>query len=31
VEPVIDLTKIGLAALTAAGFMAATLVRMTRR
>ncbi|HJS29557.1 MAG TPA: spore germination protein GerW family protein [Anaerolineales bacterium] len=31
VEPVIDVTKIGLAALTAAGFMAATLLRMTRR
>ncbi|MDX1436916.1 MAG: spore germination protein GerW family protein [Anaerolineales bacterium] len=31
VEPVIDVTKIGLAALTAAGFMMATLMRMTRR
>jgi uncharacterized spore protein YtfJ len=31
VEPVVDVTKIGLAALTAAGFMAATLMRMTRR
>jgi uncharacterized spore protein YtfJ len=30
VEPVIDLTKIGLAALTAAGFMMATLMRMSR-
>ncbi len=28
VEPVLDVTKIGLAALTAAGFMLATLMRM---
>lgn len=31
VEPVIDVTKIGLAALTAAGFMIATLMRMTSK
>ena len=30
VEPVVDVTKIGLAALTAFGFMAATLWRMSR-
>ncbi len=30
VEPVIDLTKIALAALTAAGFMLGMLVKMTR-
>jgi uncharacterized spore protein YtfJ len=31
VEPVIDVTKIALAALTAGGFMLATLARMSRR
>ncbi len=30
VEPVVDVTKIALAALTAGGFMLATLMRMTR-
>ena len=30
VEPVVDVTKLGLAALTAFGFMAATLWRMSR-
>ena len=30
VEPVVDFTKIGLAALTAAGFMAGMIVRMMR-
>ena len=30
VEPVVDVTKIALAALTAGGFMLATLLRMTR-
>jgi uncharacterized spore protein YtfJ len=30
VEPVIDITKIGLAALTAAGFMLSVLARMSR-
>lgn len=31
VEPVLDVTKIALAALTAGGFMLATLARMSRR
>jgi uncharacterized spore protein YtfJ len=31
VEPVVDVTKIALAALTAGGFMLATLARMSRR
>jgi uncharacterized spore protein YtfJ len=30
VEPIVDVTKVGLAALTAFGFMAATLWRMSR-
>jgi hypothetical protein len=29
VEPVVDITKIALAALTAAGFMLATMMRMS--
>jgi uncharacterized spore protein YtfJ len=31
VEPVVDVTKVALAALTAGGFMLATLARMSRR
>ncbi len=31
IKPVVDITKIGLAALTAFGFMAATAMRMSRR